>query len=48
MASHISNGTVLAPRTGCEEHLEQMFNLDIESHFDENDACVYLIKDLAD
>ncbi len=47
VAPYIRNGTVLFPRTGCEELLGQMFNLGIESHDDLNDACVYLIQGLA-
>lgn len=47
VAPYIRNGTVLFPRSGCEELLGQMFNLGIESHDDLNDACVYLIQGLA-
>jgi predicted phage terminase large subunit-like protein len=44
VAPHIKNGTVLFPRTGCEELLGQVFNLGVESHDDENDAMVHLIQ----
>jgi phage terminase large subunit-like protein len=47
VAPYIRNGTVLFPRTGCEELLGQMFNLGIESHDDLADSCVYLIQGLA-
>lgn len=47
VAPYIKNGTVLFPRSGCEELLGQMFNLGVESHDDLNDACVYLIQGLA-
>jgi hypothetical protein len=32
MAPYIKNGTVLFPRSGCEELLGQMLNLGVESH----------------
>lgn len=44
VAPYIKNGTVLFPRNGCEELLEQMFNLGVESHGDLNDALVYLLQ----
>jgi phage terminase large subunit-like protein len=47
VAPYIKNGTVLFPRTGCEQLLGQMFNLGVESHDDLNDAAVYLIQGLA-
>lgn len=37
VAPYIKNGTVLFPRTGCEELLGQMFNLGVESH---DDLCL--------
>jgi phage terminase large subunit-like protein len=46
VAPYVSNGTVLFIRTGCEELLGQMFNLGIESHYDLNDALVYLLQAL--
>ena len=47
VAPYIKNGTVLFPRSGCEELLGQMFNLGVESHDDLNDALVYLLQGLA-
>jgi predicted phage terminase large subunit-like protein len=46
VAPYIKNGTVLFPRTGCEELLGQIFNLGVESHDDECDATVHLIQGL--
>jgi predicted phage terminase large subunit-like protein len=46
VAPYIKNGTVLFPRSGCEELLGQMFNLGVESHDDLNDALVYLLQGL--
>jgi phage terminase large subunit-like protein len=46
VAPYIKNGTVLFPRTGCEELLGQIFNLGVESHDDLNDALVYLLQGL--
>ena len=48
IAPYIRNGSVLFPRTGCEQLLGQVFNLGVESHDDLNDACVYLIQGLVD
>ena len=48
VAPYIKNGTVLFPRSGCEELLGQIFNLGVESHDDLNDAMVYLLQGLAD
>jgi predicted phage terminase large subunit-like protein len=48
VAPYIKNGTVLFPRSGCEELLGQIFNLGVESHDDLNDALVYLLQGLAD
>jgi phage terminase large subunit-like protein len=47
VAPYIKNGTVLFPRSGCEELLGQIFNLGVESHDDLNDALVYLLQGLA-
>jgi phage terminase large subunit-like protein len=47
VASYIKNGTVLFPRSCCEELLGQIFNLGVESHDDLNDALVYLLQGLA-
>ena len=47
VAPHIKNGTVLFPRSGCEELLGQIFNIGVESHDDLNDALVYLLQGLA-
>jgi hypothetical protein len=41
VAPYIKNGTVLFPRSGCEELLGQIFNIGVESHDDLNDALVY-------
>lgn len=46
VAPYIKNGTVLFPRSGCEELLGQIFNLGVESHDDLNDALVYLLQGL--
>ena len=46
-APHIKNGTVLFPRSGCEQLLGQMFNLGVESHDDLVDGCTYLLQGLA-
>jgi predicted phage terminase large subunit-like protein len=46
VAPYIKNGTVLFPRTGCEQLLGQIFNLGVESHDDLCDALVYLIQGL--
>jgi len=47
VAPYIKNGTVLFPRSGCEQLLGQIFNLGVESHDDLNDAMVYLLQGLA-
>lgn len=46
VAPYIKNGTVLFPRSGCEELLGQIFNLGVESHDDLNDAMVYMLQGL--
>ena len=46
VATYIKNGTVLFPRTGCEEMLGEIFNLGIESHDDLCDALVYMVLGL--
>ncbi|MGB6690109.1 MAG: hypothetical protein WBE76_19905 [Terracidiphilus sp.] len=38
------NGTVLFPRTGCEELLGQVFNLGVESHDDLCDGLTTLLQ----
>jgi len=48
VAPFIKNGTVLFPRTGCEELLGQVFNLGVESHDDLCDGLTYLLQGLAD
>jgi hypothetical protein len=48
VAQYIKNGTVLFPRSGCEELLGQIFNLGVESHDDLNGPLVYLLQGLAD
>jgi len=42
-ANYIKNGTVLFPKKGCEELIQQLIYFDIESHDDLADALVYLI-----
>jgi phage terminase large subunit-like protein len=44
-APYIKNGTVLFPRSGCEELLGQVFNLGVESD-DLCDALVWLLQGL--
>jgi hypothetical protein len=44
VAPYIKNGTVLFPRSGCEQLLRQIFNLGVESHDDGCDALVWLIQ----
>jgi len=44
VAPLIKNGTVLFPRTGCEQLLGQIFNLGVESHDDLVDGCTYLLQ----
>jgi phage terminase large subunit-like protein len=46
VATYIKNGTVLFPRTGCEEMLGEIFNLGVESHDDLCDALVYMVLGL--
>jgi phage terminase large subunit-like protein len=46
VAPYIKNGTVLFPRSGCEQLLGQMFNLGVESHDDLADSLVYLLQGL--
>lgn len=46
VAPLIRNGTVLFPRTGCEELLGQIFNLGVESHDDIVDSAVYMLTGL--
>jgi predicted phage terminase large subunit-like protein len=48
VAPYIKNGTVLFPRTGCEQLLGQVFNLGVESHDDLVDGLTYLLQGLAD
>jgi phage terminase large subunit-like protein len=47
VASYIKNGTVLFPRSGCEELLGQVFNLGVESHDDLCDGLTSLLQGLA-
>jgi phage terminase large subunit-like protein len=47
VAPDIKNGTVLFPRTGCEDLLGQVFNLGIDSHDDLCDGLSYLLQGLA-
>jgi phage terminase large subunit-like protein len=46
VAPYIKNGTVLFPRTGCEELLGQIFNLGVESHDDLCDGLTTLLQGL--
>jgi len=48
VAQYIKNGTVVFPRTGCDELIGQMLNLGTESHDDLVDALVWLIWGLVD
>lgn len=48
VAPLIKNGTVLFPRTGCEQLLAQMFNFGVESHDDLLDGLTYLLQGLSD
>ncbi len=48
VAPLIRNGTVLFPRTGCEELLGQIFNLGVESHDDLNDGLTTLLQGFMD
>jgi phage terminase large subunit-like protein len=48
VAPYIKNGTVLFPRSGCEQLLGQIFNLGVESHDDLVDAAVWLIQGFVD
>jgi len=47
VAPYIKNGTVLFPRTGCEQLLGQIFNLGVDSHDDLCDSMVWLLQGLA-
>ncbi len=47
VAPYIKNGTVLFPRSGCEQLLGQVFNLGVESHDDLCDGLTYLLQGLA-
>ena len=42
-ARYIKNGTVMFPRTGCEDLLTQLFGFGVEKHDDMVDALVYCI-----
>jgi len=46
VAPYIKNGTVLFPRSGCEQLLGQVFNLGVEAHDDACDAMVWLLQGL--
>jgi phage terminase large subunit-like protein len=46
VAPYIKNGTVLFPRTGCEQLLGQIFNLGVESHDDLCDGLTTLLQGL--
>ena len=46
VAPYIKNGTVLFPRSGCEQLLGQVFNLGVESHDDLTDGLTTLLQGL--
>jgi predicted phage terminase large subunit-like protein len=46
VAIYIQNGTVVFPRTGCEDLLIQLLGFGVEEHDDLVDALVYLILGL--
>ncbi len=46
-ATFIQNGTVLFPKTGCEDLIAQLLGFGVEDHDDLVDALVYLILGLA-
>lgn len=48
VAPYIKNGTVLFPRSGCEQLLSQIFNFGVESHDDCLDAMVWAIWGLVE
>lgn len=48
VAPYIKNGTVLLPRSGCEQLLAQLFGFGVEAHDDLVDALVYLILGLVE
>src|SRR5689334_15559711 len=48
VAPYIKNGTVLFPRTGCEQLLVQLFNLGVESHDDLVDGVTLLLQGLVE
>jgi predicted phage terminase large subunit-like protein len=48
VAPYVKNGTVLFPRTGCEQLLAQLFGFGVEAHDDLVDALVYLILGLVE
>lgn len=48
VAPYIKNGTVLFPRSGCEQLLAQIFNLGVEAHDDLCDGLTTLLQGLVD
>jgi predicted phage terminase large subunit-like protein len=48
VAPYIKNGSVLFPRSGCEQLLAQLFGFGVEAHDDLVDALVYLILGLVE
>jgi phage terminase large subunit-like protein len=48
VAPYIKNGTVLFPRSGCEQLLGQIFNLGVESHDDLCDGLTTLLQGLVE
>ena len=48
VAPYIKNGTVLFPRSGCEQLLGQIFNLGVESHDDLCDGLTTLLNGLVE
>lgn len=47
VATYIQNGTVLFPKTGCEDLITQLLGFGVEDHDDLVDAFVYLILGIA-
>ncbi len=47
VATYIQNGTVLFPKTGCEDLITQLLGFGVEDHDDLVDAFVYMILGIA-
>jgi predicted phage terminase large subunit-like protein len=48
VAPYVKNGTVLFPRSGCEQLLAQLFGFGIEANDDLVDGFSYLLQGLVD